>query len=154
MDKTPIHKNAKKATPIFIRDFIQFNKKSFTTWGCLVNEKHSNEVDLYHNKLNTFIMNLHPKKLFPEIDNIELLNHQVVTKRDLLNFGNLLLNEIKSSAHKEEIPQWLKSSEVRKLLKISPGTLQNLRIKGTLKYKRVGGIIYYKYEDINKMLNQ
>ena len=73
-------------------------------------------------------MNLHPKKLFPEIDNIELLNHQVVTKRDLLNFGNLLLNEIKSAAQKEEIPQWLKSSEVRKLLKISSGTLQNLRV--------------------------
>ncbi|WP_445749413.1 helix-turn-helix domain-containing protein [Polaribacter sp.] len=99
-------------------------------------------------------MNLHPKKLFPEIDNIELLNHQVITKRDLLNFGNLLLNEIKAGAQKEEIPQWLKSAEVRKLLKISPGTLQNLRINGTLKYKRVGGIIYYKYEDINKMLNQ
>jgi hypothetical protein len=27
-------------------------------------------------------MNLHPKKLFPEIDNYELLNYQVVTKRD------------------------------------------------------------------------
>jgi Helix-turn-helix domain len=99
-------------------------------------------------------MNLHPKKLFPEIDNIELLNHQVITKRDLLNFGNLLLSEIKASSQKEEIPQWLKSSEVRKLLKISPGTLQNLRINGTLNYNRVGGTIYYKYEDIIKMLNQ
>ena len=99
-------------------------------------------------------MNLHPKKLFPVIDNIELLNHQVVTKRDLLNFGNLLLNEIKSAAQKEDIPQWLKSAEVRKLLKISPGTLQNLRVNGTLNYKRIGGIIYYKYEDIAKMLNQ
>lgn len=99
-------------------------------------------------------MNLHPKKLFPEIDNIELLNHQVVTKRDLLNFGNLLLNEIKSAAQKQEIPHWLKSSEVRKLLKISPGTLQNLRINGTLKFKRIGGIIYYKYEDIQKMLER
>ena len=40
-------------------------------------------------------MNFNHKALFPETDNIELLNHQVVTKRDLLNFGNLLLNEIK-----------------------------------------------------------
>ena len=100
-------------------------------------------------------MNLHPKKLFPEIENIELLNHQVVTKRDLLNFGNALLNEIKSTTAAVEQPaQWLKSSEVRKLLKISPGTLQNLRINGTLKYKRIGGIIYYKYEDIIKMLEK
>ena len=99
-------------------------------------------------------MNLHPKKLFPVIDNIELLNHQVVTKRDLLNFGNLLLNEIKSAAQKEKIAQWLKSSEVRKLLKISSGTLQNLRVNGTLKFKRIDGIIYYRYEDINKMLER
>ena len=42
-------------------------------------------------------MNFNHKALFPETDNIELLNHQVVTKRDLLNFGNLLLNEIKNS---------------------------------------------------------
>ena len=100
-------------------------------------------------------MNLHPKKLFPEIDNIELLNHQVVTKRDLLNFGNALLHEIQSGKPAAEQPaQWLKSSEVRKLLKISPGTLQNLRIKGTIKYNRIGGTIYYKYDDILKMLNQ
>ena len=100
-------------------------------------------------------MNLHPKKLFPEIDNIELLNHQVVTKRDLLNFGNALLNEIKTTnAIAEQPAQWLKSSEVRKLLKISPGTLQNLRINGTLHFNRIGGIIYYKYDDIKRMLER
>ena len=99
-------------------------------------------------------MNLHPKKLVPEIDNYELLNYQVVTKRDLLNFGNLLLNEIKTATSAEQPAQWLKSSEVRKLLKISPGTLQNLRINGTLNYNRIGGTIYYKYDEIYKMLNQ
>ena len=100
-------------------------------------------------------MNLHPKQLFPENDNLELLNHQVVTKRDLLNFGNALLNEIKSTTAAAEQPaQWLKSSEVRKLLKISAGTLQNLRINGTLHFNRIGGIIYYKYDDIKRMLER
>ena len=100
-------------------------------------------------------MNLHAKKLFPENDNLELLNHQVVTKRDLLNFGNALLNEIKSTTAAAEQPaQWLKSSEVRKLLKISAGTLQNLRINGTLHFNRIGGIIYYKYDDIKRMLER
>ena len=98
-------------------------------------------------------MNLHPKKLFPEIDNYELLNHQVVTKRDLLNFGNALLHEIQSGKSAPDQPaQWLKSSEVRKLLKISPGTLQNLRINGTLNFNRIGGILYYKYEDLKKLM--
>ena len=104
-------------------------------------------------------MNFNHKALFPETDNIELLNHQMVTKRDLLNFGNLLLQEIKNSTTKsktsEALPKpWLKSTEVREILKISPSTLQNLRIKGTLKYKRIGGIIYYNYEDIVKMLEK
>lgn len=99
-------------------------------------------------------MSLHPKKLFPEVENLELLNHQPITKRDLLNFSNALLNEIKTMVGKEEqLPSWLKSAEVRKLLKISPGTLQNLRINGTLNFTRIGGIIYYKYEDILKILN-
>ena len=100
-------------------------------------------------------MNFNHKALFPETDNIELLNHQVVTKRDLLNFGNLLLSEIKNSKTTETpTKQWLKSAEVREILKISPGTLQNLRINGTLKYKRIGGTIYYNYEDIVKMLEK
>ena len=100
-------------------------------------------------------MNLQPKKLFPELENMELLNHQIVTKKDLLNFGNLLLEELKNSKTIEEKPaKWLKSSEVRKLLQISPGTLQNLRITGTLKPSKIGGILYYKHEDIEKMLNE
>jgi hypothetical protein len=39
-------------------------------------------------------------------------------------------------------------------LNISPGTLQNLRINGTLIYSRVGGIIFYESAHIDKLLNQ
>ncbi|MBP8157959.1 MAG: helix-turn-helix domain-containing protein [Flavobacterium sp.] len=100
-------------------------------------------------------MSLHPRKLFPEVDNLDLLNHQPITKKDLLNFSHVLLSEIQEMLGKTEQPaQWLKSSEVRKLLKISPGTLQNLRINGTLNYNRIGGIIFYKYDDIKKMLEK
>lgn len=100
-------------------------------------------------------MKLHPKQLFPEVTNVELLNHQTITKRDLLNFTNLLLAEIQDAKSETIItPQWLKSSEVRKLLKISPGTLQNLRINGTLSYNKIGSIIYYKYAEIQKMLEK
>ncbi|EHQ25081.1 helix-turn-helix domain-containing protein [Mucilaginibacter paludis] len=45
-----------------------------------------------------------------------------------------------------------KSCEVRKMLNISPGTLQNLRINGTLRFTKIGSIMYYKLEDINKVL--
>ncbi|MFZ2284508.1 MAG: helix-turn-helix domain-containing protein, partial [Lutibacter sp.] len=36
----------------------------------------------------------------------------------------------------------------KKLLGISTGTLQNLRINGTLPYTKMGGVIYYDYEKI------
>ncbi len=99
-------------------------------------------------------MKIHPKKLFPELENLELLNQLPITKKDLLNQTNLILEEIKQIIGAQEQPaQWLKSSEVRKLLKISPGTLQNLRINGTLNFTRIGSIIYYKYDDIIKVLN-
>ena len=99
-------------------------------------------------------MLLHPKKLFPEVDNVELLKHQLIAKKDLLDFSNLLLSEVKEQLGKTEKPkEWLKSSLVRKLLKISPGTLQNLRVNGTLNFTKVGGIMYYKYDDLQKILD-
>ena len=101
-------------------------------------------------------MSINARKLFPEVENFELLNHQNVTKKDLLHLSNLLLTELKEmiAGKSSQQPEWLKSSEVQKLLKISPGTLQTLRINGTLKYSKVGGTIFYNSADIQKMLNQ
>jgi hypothetical protein len=40
------------------------------------------------------------------------------------------------------------------MLGISPGTLQNLRINGTLPYTKVGGVIYYAYEDLIRVMEE
>ena len=79
---------------------------------------------------------------------------QVITLEDLNEFRSLLLNDLKEIMHSkpQQTKQWLKSKEVRKLLNISPGTLQNLRINGTLTYTKVGGIMYYDNADIEKLL--
>jgi len=81
---------------------------------------------------------------------------EIITLEDLNEFRSLLLNDLKEIIYSKPNPskQWLKSSEVRKLLNISPGTLQNLRINGTLSYNKIGGTIYYKYEEITKMLEK
>lgn len=80
---------------------------------------------------------------------------QIITIEDLNEFRNLLLNDLKEiiNSKPQQSKQWLKSNEVRKLLNISPGTLQNLRINGTLSYTKIGGIIYYNHADIDKLLN-
>ncbi|MGZ3811868.1 MAG: helix-turn-helix domain-containing protein [Mucilaginibacter sp.] len=79
---------------------------------------------------------------------------ELITKEDLKAFKSELLEEIRAiiGPGKGQSKQWLKSNEVRKLLNISPGTLQNLRINGTLIYTKIGGIMYYKMEDLHKIL--
>lgn len=80
----------------------------------------------------------------------------IITKEDLQEFKIELLEGIKDLFHMKTTEQklWLRSSEVRALLKISSGTLQNLRVNGDLRYSKVGGTLYYNYQDIEKMLNQ
>jgi hypothetical protein len=82
------------------------------------------------------------------------MNVELITKEDLKLFKTELLIEIRQliKPGKDQSKQWLKSVEVRKVLNISPGTLQNLRINGTLRFTKIGGMMYYKLEDITKLL--
>ena len=82
---------------------------------------------------------------------------QIVTTGDLELFRKSLVEELKTIlqpglASSEK--KWLRSSEVRKLLGISPGTLQNFRIKNLLPYKKIGGMVFYKYEDLEELLER
>lgn len=78
----------------------------------------------------------------------------IITTDDLHDFKIELLSEIKEllKVKAKTTKKYLKSSEVMELLKISPGTLQNLRINGTLPYTKLGGVILYEYEVIQKVL--
>ena len=80
---------------------------------------------------------------------------QIVTTEDIHVFKSELVEEFKKLLRQngiQPVKKWLKSSEIRKLLSISPGTLQNMRINGTLPFTKIGGVIYYDHEDIQKML--
>lgn len=81
----------------------------------------------------------------------------IITTEDLKEFKLELLKEIKSLLERQanhSPKKWLKSTEVMKLLKISPGTLQNLRMNGTLPYTKLGGIILYDSDKIQKLLSE
>jgi hypothetical protein len=81
----------------------------------------------------------------------------IITPEDLQSFKKELIEEFKnllSQRHTTPARKWLKSHEVRRLLTISPGTLQHLRVNGTLPFTKIGGVIYYDYEDIQKMLQE
>jgi len=80
---------------------------------------------------------------------------EIITKEDLQEFGKNLLNQIRGllGQSAEEPKKWLKTYQVKNLLKISDNTLQTLRDNGTLPFTKIGGILYYNNEDINKMLS-
>ncbi|WP_445737693.1 helix-turn-helix domain-containing protein [Mariniflexile sp.] len=81
----------------------------------------------------------------------------IITTEDLREFKMELLDDIKKLLKNQSgqlTKKWLKSPEVRDLLGISPGTLQTLRINGTLPYTKVGGVLYYDYQEIMQLLEK
>ena len=81
----------------------------------------------------------------------------IITSEDLMEFKLELLEDIKQllqNQNGQPVKKWLKSPEVRELLGISPGTLQNLRINGTLPYTKIGGVLYYDYQEIIEVLEK
>ncbi|RZJ50057.1 MAG: DNA-binding protein [Chryseobacterium sp.] len=78
----------------------------------------------------------------------------LITKEDLSEFKVDMINAIEQllKGGSTQQKKWLRSAEVRKMLKISPGTLQNLRINGVLAFTKVGSIFYYKLDDINAIM--
>ena len=80
----------------------------------------------------------------------------ILTQDDLQRFKEELFAELKALiTHSVQPPKkWLKTEEVKKLLKVSPGTLQTLRINGTLQYTKLGGIIYYDHDHIQKVMDK
>jgi len=79
----------------------------------------------------------------------------IITTDDLRQFKIELLDELKQLfGHRAETNtrEYLKSSEVSKLLDISLSKLQHMRIRKVLPYTRIGSTIYYKREDIQTLL--
>jgi hypothetical protein len=82
---------------------------------------------------------------------------QILTQGDLIEFKEDIIQEfkriVKECASGQPGKKWLKSTEVKKLLGISHGFLQSLRDSGVLPFTKIGGSIYYDYDDISFMMS-
>jgi hypothetical protein len=79
----------------------------------------------------------------------------IITPDDLENFRQRLLEDIQNLPPRKDVTtagRWLRSDEVLIILKVSLGTLQHLRRSGALPYTKIGNVIYYDVEDIEKMM--
>lgn len=84
-----------------------------------------------------------------------------VTKEDLRQFGLQLIGTIRAmldngKVNDKQVVQtdWLKARVVRKMLDISAGSLQNLRITGKVRYKKVVGSYYYNRKDLMRLFDE
>ena len=83
------------------------------------------------------------------------LKYQWATVEDLQVVKEEIIAEIRrllKSAQQKSEKRWMKTKEVRKMLDISQGTLQSIRVNGSLPYTKIGGVYYYDLEDIQSML--
>lgn len=79
----------------------------------------------------------------------------IITTDDLREFKMELIEDIKTllaAQSSMRLKKYLKSSEIMELLQISSGTLQTLRDNGTIPFIKVGGIIFYESEEIQKIM--
>ena len=85
----------------------------------------------------------------------------IITSEDLEQFKWELLGNIKEYLDKRDGKKenqaldekvWIKSHQVQRMLGISPGTLQTLRLNGTIPYSKVGGVLFYSKTDISRLL--
>lgn len=83
---------------------------------------------------------------------------ELVTKEDLQQFRFQLINDLKQLIERHiEKPtalEWVKSKQVRDMLNVSPGTLQNLRIQGKIKPKKIGGSWYYNLKELIELFGK
>ena len=62
------------------------------------------------------------------------------------------VEEIRQRCGERGMGEWLDNQDVCRMLNISPRTLQTLRDNGTLAYSRINYKIYYKPQDVRRIL--
>lgn len=80
----------------------------------------------------------------------------MVSKQDLEIFRLRIISDIERllevtiNQPKEEF-DWLRSKAIRKMMDISPATLQNLRITKKIRHKKIMGSYYYNRTDLQNL---
>ncbi|WP_343657815.1 DNA-binding protein [Chryseobacterium sp.] len=84
---------------------------------------------------------------------------EIITKQDLQSLREELMSDLDQLLEKKSdtIPssqfEWLRSKAIRKIMDISPATLQNLRVSGKIRFKKVMGSYYYNKLDLLNLFN-
>lgn len=79
--------------------------------------------------------------------------NEIATKADIQEVL-VAIQKLQSAFNVNTVEQkFLRSADVRKMLNISDSTLQRLRISSALKAKKINGTWFYKFEDIQNIMD-
>ena len=86
---------------------------------------------------------------------MEVISIERSTYEELLKSFNSFVTKMKELASRgndKGLGDWLDNQDVCQILNISPRTLQTLRDNGTLAYSQINRKVYYKPEDVERIL--
>ena len=87
---------------------------------------------------------------------MEVVSIERSTYEELLTSFNSFVTQMKEMASRgndKGLGDWLDNQDVCQMLNISPRTLQTLRDNGTLAYSQINHKVYYKPEDVERILH-
>lgn len=91
----------------------------------------------------------------------ELEIMEQVTKDDLRQLRLLIINDIRNLLQGKQVNQknetesdWVRSKEIRSMMNVSYATLQNLRIQGKIRFRKVMGSYYYSKKDMLNLFRE
>ena len=86
---------------------------------------------------------------------MEVISIERSTYEELLTSFNSFVSQMKAMAGRgtdKQFGEWLDNQDVCQILNISPRKLQTLRQNGTLGYSQIEHKIYYKPEDVERII--
>ena len=86
---------------------------------------------------------------------MEVISIERSTYKELLTSFNSFVAQMRALADRgtdKGLGDWLDNQDVCQMLNIRPRTLQTLRDNGTLAYSQINRKVYYKPEDVERIL--
>ena len=86
---------------------------------------------------------------------MEVISIERSTYEELLASFNSFVLQMKAMVGRgtdKRLGEWLDNQDVCQILNISPRTLQTLRQNGTLAYSQIEHKVYYKPEDVERII--
>lgn len=85
---------------------------------------------------------------------------EIVTKEDLQVLRTQLVNDIRAIVLSQQVQsttqviEGYKTKDVRKILGCSVNKLVSLRIARKVRWKKIGGTVYYNREDVRRLVDE